>query len=130
VTPKWINLTEQGQSFTVFASAARTSDPTAVDVSNPGYRGVHLTIDATAITATPSIVFTIQGKDPVSGKFYTLLASAAVVGTGTTVLRVFPGATASANVTANDTLPPLWRVIATHGDADSITYSVGASYLP
>lgn len=123
-----VPLTEVGDEVvTVFTSAARTATPTAFDgAAGSGVRGLHLVIDATAVTATPSVVFTIQGGDPVSGKFYTLLVSAAITGTGTTVLRVYPGLTAAANLVASDVLPPKWRVIATHGDADSITYSVAA----
>lgn len=117
------------QDLTVFASAARTATPTPFDGTNLNGRGLHLVIDCTAVTATPSVVFTIQGADVLSGKFYTILVSAAITGTGTTVLRVYPGLTASANVTASDILPRTWRVIATHGDADSITYSVGASLI-
>lgn len=128
---KSVNLTEAGTYGTVLASAARTATVASADQYNPdGWRGLHLVIDATAITATPSVVFTIQGKDPVSGQYYTILASAAVTAVSTTVLRVFPGATAAANTVANDTLPAIWRVNAVHGDADSITYSVGVSYLP
>ncbi|HUR55799.1 MAG TPA: hypothetical protein VMZ71_16800 [Gemmataceae bacterium] len=95
-------------------------------ITNPGWRGLVVVIDVTAITATPSVVFTIQGYDPLSGKYYTILASAAIVGTGTVVLRVFPGAAAVANLVVNDVLPSHWRVIAVHGDADSITYTVSA----
>lgn len=114
---------------TVFASAARTETVNGSDNTNTSARGLHLVIDCTAVTATPSVVFTIQGKDAVSGKYYTILASAAITGTGTTVLRVFPGGTAAANLVANDLLPRTWRVIATHADTDSITYSVGASLV-
>jgi hypothetical protein len=84
----------------------------------------------TASADTPSVVFTIQGYSPLGDDYYTILASAAVTGTGTTVLRVFPGATNAANTVANDQLPALWRVNAVHGDADAITYSVNAVLLP
>jgi hypothetical protein len=126
-----VPLTEvDDQAVTVFASAARTTTPTPFDGSaSAGVRGLHLVIDVTAVTATPSVTFTIQGGDPVSGKFYTILASAAITGTGTTVLKVYPGLTAAANSVASDVLPGRWRVIATHGDADSITYSVGAQLV-
>lgn len=121
---------ERGNSdVTVFASAARTSTPTPFDGTNYNGRGLHLVIDCTAVSGSSSVVFTIQGKDAVSGKFYTILASAAIVGTGTTVLRVFPGLTAAGNLVVSDTLPRTWRVIATHGTADSTTYSVGASVI-
>lgn len=115
----------------VYASAARTADPTAVLFSNEfGHRGLHLVIDATASAATPSVVFTIQGYSPLGDDYYTILASAAVTGAATSVLRVYPGLTAANNLVANDVLPPLWRVIAVHGDSDSLTYSVNALLLP
>lgn len=113
--------------FEVYASAARTATPDTVELEVAGYRGLHLVIDCTDSAATPSVVFTIQGIDRVSAKAYTILASAAITGAGTTVLRVGPGLTASANVVANDVLPPVIRILATHADTDSITYSVGAS---
>lgn len=115
--------------ITLLASAARTASNDTADQTNYNGRGVHIVIDVTAIAATPSVVFTVQGKDALSGKYYTLLASTAIVGTGTTVLRIFPGATAAANLTANDILPRTWRVSIAHDNADSITYSVGASVI-
>jgi hypothetical protein len=115
--------------LTLLASAARTATTNSGDIETRAGRGVHVVIDATAAAATPSVVFTIQGKDATSGAYYTILASAAVTGVSTTVLRVFPGATAAANLAANDCLPATWRVLATAGDADSLTYSVGCSYL-
>lgn len=114
---------------TLFGSGARTATANGDDQKNFNYCGAHIIIDVTAASDTPSVVFTVQGKDPVGGKYYTILASAAITGIGTTVLRVFPDATASANVAANDYLPLTWRVIATHADTDSITYSVGANLL-
>lgn len=81
-------------------------------------------IDVTAATATPSVVFTIQGVEPISGNVYTILASAAITGTGTTVLRVHPSLTAAANTIAKDILPMAINIAAVHGDADSITYSI------
>lgn len=116
---------------TVFASAARTATAaSSVIVNQSGYRGLHLIIDATATADTPSVVFTIQGYSPLGDDYYTILASAAITATGTTVLRVYPGLTAAANTVANDVLPELWRVNAVHADGDSITYSVGATLLP
>lgn len=112
---------------TVLSSAARTATPDTYEYEVSGYRGLHLTIDATASAATPSVVVTILGVDRASSSTYTLLASAAITGTGTTVLRVGPGLTAAANTVANDVLPPVIRIQSVHGDADSITYSIGMS---
>lgn len=111
----------------VLASAARTATPDTVELEVAGYRGIQLIIDATAATATPSVVVTILGVDRVSAKTYTLLASAAITGTGTTILKVGPGLPVSANASANDLLPPVIRISSVHGDADSLTYSIGAS---
>jgi hypothetical protein len=115
---------------TIFASAARTATHNSADLVNRNARGLHLIIDATARAGASSVVFTIQAKDPVGGLYYTVLASAAVASVSTVVLRVFPGGPATANVAANDQLPRTWRVLATHANGDSITYSVSAVMLP
>ena len=114
---------------TILASAARTGTTASADQTNYNGRGLHLVIDVTSITDTPSITVTIQGKDALSGQYYTILASAAISTVSSTVLRVYPALTAAANATANDILPRTWRVNVVHGDADSITYSIGASII-
>lgn len=78
------------------------------------------------MTATPSVVPKIQGKDPVSGGYYDVLVGTAITATGMTVLKVGPGIGAVENGAANDFLPDTWRVRLEHADTDSITYSVGA----
>ena len=117
------------EEIVLLASAARTASAESLDYTNFEARGVKVVIDVTADPASASVVFKIEGKDPASGKYYTLLASAAVAATGTTVLTVYPGIAATTNVAASDVLPKTWRVTATHADADSITYSVGASTI-
>lgn len=117
------------QCVTLLASAARTATTATADQSNNDYRGVHVIIDVTADPASASVVATIQGKDELSGAYYTILTSAAIAAVGTTVLRVFPGATAATNVTANDVLPSTWRVNFAHADSDSITYSAAAQMV-
>jgi hypothetical protein len=117
---------------TVYASAARTATPTAATVPVGRYNWLHLVIDVTAVTATPSVVCTVDGLDPVSGKYYNLITSAALTDSGapyTRVLKVGPGLTASANLIVNDVLPSTIRVTMTHGDSDSITYSVAATLM-
>jgi hypothetical protein len=115
------------QEAAIFKSVARIATHNGLDIGkNPIYDGIIVVIDATVDPASASVVFTIQGKDPASGKYYTILASAAITGVGTTILRVDKNLTASANVVAKDVMPATFRIIATHADADSITYSVGA----
>lgn len=117
----------QGSWAQLYGLAARTATPDTQQLEVAGYRGLHLFINCTDSADTPSVVFTVLGVDPVSGLTYTILASAAVTGATTRILRVGPGLTASANLIVNDVLPPVIRISAVHADADSITYSVGAS---
>lgn len=117
------------REITVLASAARTASVNSADLSNPSARGAVIVIDATASAATPSVVFTVKGKSSLGSDYYTILTSVAITGTGTTVLRVYPGLTAAANATVNDVLPLVWRVEAVAGDADSLTYSVSCNYI-
>ncbi len=114
---------------TILASAARTTTTNSADFTNYNARGAHFFIDVTAVTATPSITVNIQGKDPVSGTYYNLLTSVAITTVSTAVLKLYPGIGAVANAAAADILPRTYRVSVTHADADSITYSVGASLV-
>lgn len=112
---------------TILASAARTATTNSADFTNYNAKGIKVVIDVTVDPAAASVVFDIEGKDSVSGKYYSLLTSAAIVAVGTTVLTVFPGVSETANVKASDMLPRTYRVTATHADADSITYSVSGA---
>lgn len=114
---------------TLLASAARTATVATADQRNRAHQGVRIHIKATAADATPSVVFTIQGKDDITDDYYTLLASAAVTGVSETFLLVYPTVTASANAAANNVLPASWRVNCVAADADSITYTVTAELL-
>lgn len=114
---------DQKDSQVVIASAARTATH-SVTMLTPCLGGLFI-IDCTAAAATPSVVFTIAGVDPASDKVWTILESAAITGTGTTVLRIHPSLTAAANTIAKDVLPQALKITATHADSDSITYSMG-----
>lgn len=107
----------------IFTKAARTAT-SSVTVPCESTQGLFF-IDVTAVTATPSVVFTIAGIAPTQASTaYTILESAAITGTGLTVLRVSPHLTAAANTIAKDMLPSALKVTATHADTDSITYEV------
>jgi hypothetical protein len=113
----------------VFASAARTATTNSADITNDFGRAAHIFINVTAKGTAPSVVFEVQGKDATSGSYYAILTAAAMTTVTTKILRVVPGLTAVANLTVSDTLPRTWRVVATHANGDSFTYSVGASIL-
>jgi hypothetical protein len=106
----------------IFASAARTAT-TSATIPCKTIGGL-IFINCTAVTASPSVVFTVAGVSPSGSAEYTILASAAITGTGLTVLRIHPSLTAAANTIAKDILPAALKITATHADTDSITYSV------
>jgi len=105
----------------IYESAARTATPTAVTITSGSIGGLFI-INVSAITATPSVVFNIDGV--INGVEYTIIDSAAITSTGTTVIRVHPSLTAASNTIAKDILPQAIKVTPVHDDADSITYSM------
>lgn len=131
-------MTVGKRELTLLASAARTATTVTPDQTlqdeTINVRGILVIVDVTAIAATPAITLSLQGKDPVSGTYINLLtAAAALTAVGTAVYLLYPGAgAAGAGVAqvAGFPLPSTWRVSVAHGDADSITYSVGALLLP
>lgn len=114
----------------VFASGVRNASGDSGALLNNACRGVDVIIDITVAPGVDTVTFTIQGLDPVSGKWYDILASAALAAVATTVLRVFPGSTVTANLKENAALPRTWRVKTTHSAATNFTYSVGANLIP
>lgn len=102
------------------------------DQDNINARGVDVVVDVTAVGGlTPQVIVTIEGKDPRSGKYYPLLASAALVAAGTVVLTVYPGATVAANIAVSRQLPRTWRAkaVVSGGAGATITATVSASVV-
>lgn len=117
-------------NISLAASAARTATLTIADQVNYNARGVVICVDTTLVPGSaPSNVVTINGKDPVSGKYQTILTSAAITGVGTVFLTIYPGVTVAANTAVSYPLPRTYQVVVTAGNANSATYSVGASYI-
>ena len=114
---------------TLFASAARTATPTAAEFLKGRAERLMVVINCTAIVTAPSVVPRIDYFDDASGTWTTLLTGAAITTVSKVILRVGPGMPVTANVSANDGLPDRLRVDITHGNGNSITYSVGAHLL-
>jgi len=110
----------------IYASAARTATPTAVEVNTRRFRSMVVVLDATAITSTPSVTIALDRKDNASGKYINILTSAAIATVSTNTIRIGLGLPVTANVSANEPLPNVVRVTITHGNANSITYTVSA----
>lgn len=121
----------QNPAGTPVPSVAVAGTFVSADLKNDVRRGLKLVIDITAIAGTsPTVTVTIQGKDPVSGKYYTLLASAALAATGTTTLTIYPGIATVANASVDDVLPATWRIsVVVGGTGPSATMTIGGSLL-
>jgi hypothetical protein len=98
------------------------------DQTNAFSRGAIVVTNLTDVAAG-NVTVKVQGKDEASGVYYDLLDSAALTGNGTTVMTVYPGATVTANVSADSPLPATWRVQAIVSSNGNVTGTVGASVV-
>jgi hypothetical protein len=115
----------------IITLTAASANATSAQLSSAGARGVRVVVDITAITgSSPTLTVTIKNYDRASNSYYTVLASAALTATGFTELTVYPGATVTANVSANDHLAQLWEVTAAiGGTTPAVTATIGACLL-
>jgi hypothetical protein len=107
------------------SGVVRTASSDSGLLQNKYARGCVVAIDMTAVPGVDTVTFTLEGQDGVSGKWYTIIASTAIVAVSTVLLRAYPGLTASANAVVSDVLPCAFRVRATHSAASNFTYTVG-----
>jgi hypothetical protein len=111
----------------VAPSAARTVTTTFGTFVNVNHRALHLAVNVTVIGAD-DLTIDIEGRQLFPPfDFYPLLTSLAISSTGTTILKVGIGFSPIANLTANDMIPAVWQVVATHSGVDPITYSMNAN---
>lgn len=122
-----VNVAGAGRSFSLFSSAARTATPDTIEIEGTGRStALIVVLDVTAVAIAPTVTVAVAGVDRLSGKTWPIVTSAAVLTTGTTVLRVAPGLIAVTNLTVGDILPPVVRITVTHGNSNSITYTLSA----
>lgn len=124
----WDPTSGNSDTAALITAAGATTTQTSADQTNYNGRGVRVVLDMTTV-GTGSVTLTIQGKDAASGKYYTLLAGAAVITDVTNAYEVYPGVTATANVSASTALPRVWRIVTTANNANPSTYTVGASVI-
>lgn len=125
---------------TLLTSAARTVTTNSADIINTSYRGAHVIINVTVFT-TGTWTPIIQGKDPQTGNYYTILTGPPIAATGTWILKVYPSRldgysvdpvlgdlTSGVNLyLVDDFLPRTWRISMVGASTPNATFSV--SYL-
>jgi hypothetical protein len=104
-----------------------TTTQYSADQTNTNHRGLILVVNVSAVAAG-TIAVSVQGKDPVSGIYYTLFTGPAVATPITTTYQVYPGSTPSASA-YNGPLPTIWRVMVTAVNALPISYTAGAALI-
>jgi len=113
-----------------YASAVRSATFVGDDNKKvPGNHGCIAILNVSAVPGVDTVQLVIEGKDPVSGAYYTVLSAAARVATGTDVLQVQPGGPVTANVSANASLPDTYRIKVTHSAGSNFNYSVSVTEL-
>ena len=110
----------------IYASAARVATPAAVEVPVRRAKSLVVVLDATVHAVSAALTITIDRKDNASGKYVNILTSASITSVSTNTIRVALGAPVTANVSANEPLPDVVRIGVTHGNANSVTYTVSA----
>ena len=117
--------------ITLLASAARTTTQTLADIVIPWAAQIDVTLDATVNAGSAgSITLTINAKDPVSGKYYLLLAGAAVTSVATNTYKVGRGLPVTTNVSANSGIPNVIQFLVTANNSNPVTYSLGVNVMP
>lgn len=115
---------------TVLPSAARTVLYAGADINVQYAREIDVILDITVNAgSSAALTISIKGKDSVSGKYYTLLASAAISAVGTTVYKVGVGLPVTANVSANCGIPDIIQISVAVADASPATYSIGLNVI-
>lgn len=119
--------------FTILASAARTASTTVISVTEEGTKGVHLNLNITATSTSPTLDVKLQRLDWLSGNWIDLPGgNFAQQSTITSVdLIVYPGIAETANVSVSDVTTEEIRTVATLGGTStpSVTYSVSGRWL-
>jgi len=126
--PLLVTLPAVNTNTTALINAVNaTTTQYSADQTNTNSRGCILVCNVSAIAAG-TIAVSIQGKDPVSGIYYTLFTGAAVATAITTMYQVYPGSTPSTSA-YNGPLPTIWRVMVTAVNAFPVTYTCGAALI-
>lgn len=116
----------QTDEIVLLASGARSATPTLSDMYNTPtiFDGFEVTLDLTAFTTAASLTINYQEWVPGKQAYVTVLSSAVISATGTTFLRMFPGAAEVANLSRSGFLSKRWRIQVSHGNGNSHTYSL------
>lgn len=128
----WERARGNVDGLTAISDATRTAGTVeGADQINYDHRGAH--IICTRSTGNAHLLLTIQGKDELMDRYYTVATGVTLSGTGVAAFIVYPGnSVAAASVTGgkfNESLPRTWRVRVVPSTSPTAAYAVGYSLI-
>ena len=126
-------MTVKNYAFDALASAARTANNLSQEFVNNYYKGLLLVVDVTVDAVSADVTPGLRVKDA-AGDYNTVFwtAAAPMSAVGEFSYLFYPGLLAAA-YSGTEALalpaPMEWKLYMGHADADSMTYSVRATYL-
>jgi len=93
------------------------------------HKGIRVYMTTTSTTSGASLVLSVKGKDA-EGNIYTILSTAAITTNSSNMLTIYPGITATANVSANTVLPYEFYIDVIPSDTKPVTYEVSYDLIP
>lgn len=115
-------------SKSLLASGARTTTQTLGPYANPDNEGdietIEIVLSLTAFSTAASLTLSIEEANPTTGTFEQVIAATALTATGVKRLRIGTHTPNTANENQCGIVGNLYRVVVTHGNANSHTYSV------
>ncbi|MEE9609871.1 MAG: hypothetical protein V3W19_01400 [Desulfatiglandales bacterium] len=116
-------------SIKAFGSLSRTAATYNSSDLKPGNaKRTHIVVDVTNVGGAGTLDLLVQGKDPVSGKYYTILDFAQITTVSVVAGKIAPGIPVVAGLAVDDVLPTEFRVNAIVG-TNAVIFSVGINII-
>lgn len=123
---------------TPFSGASAAGTYVSNDIPNLSHSGIKVALNISAFVGTPTVQLFIEGKDPSSGAYYSILAdptSPVAASVAEAVFTVYPGITPVApgatlvSAAVSDVIPPTFRIRLVIAGVTSVTGTIDLSFI-
>lgn len=116
-------------SVNAFPSLSRTNATyNSSNLSFANAKRAHVVVDVTDKGASGTLDVLVQGLDPVSGNWYTILTFAQITTVSIVAGKIAAGIPVVANLAVDDVLPDTFRINAVVG-TNAVIFSVGINLI-